>query len=459
MVVKRLLPRLFALVLVMCMLLSLTACGSNPSEKDTTEQAAQTKAPTTPKTEESTTAPTPQGLAIVEDGSTDYTVIYSRKDGEYARFAAEMVAKKIREVTGAHLVISVDTLPKGDKEIILGTTAREDTLGFDRVAHDWSTPLYVGIYEDSILITARESYQTFDNLNLVIDLWLASYEENGKLLFNEDTCNLMMHPPVDCTMDTLTVLSQNLYGFNGSGENTGEKRIDRVLAQLKFYSPDIFSVNEQSAGWVPIFEENAPEYERFDSGAAYAGLGRNNSIYYKKDKLVVEEGGYQLNGLAGDAEGTQYDRIIIWAMLRIKQTGQRFFYVSTHLDTKSDDVRIKEATRVLDLIKEKAGNVPVFLAGDMNAAPDSGCYALLTSYFDDVRSSAALNLSGENPTFTAMNPNRKGSIIDYHFVKKNSKVHSYYFKVIDERSFGDFTFGDACYTSDHYAIFSKHKFN
>lgn len=357
------------------------------------------------------------------------------------------------------MIVSVDTAPKGEKEIILGATAREDALGFDREAHDWSTPLYVGMYEDSVLITAKESYQTFDNLNLVIDLWLASYEENGKLLFNEDTCDMMMHPPVDCTMDTLTVLSQNLYGFQGSGENTGEKRIDRVLAQLRFYSPDIFSVNEQSAGWVPIFAQNAPEYDKFDSDSTYTELARNNSIYYKKDKLIVEEGGCRLNGLAGDEEGTQYDRIIVWAMFRIKQTGQRFFYVSTHLDTKSDEVRTKEATRVLNLIKEKAGDAPVFLAGDMNAAPDSGCYALLTSYFDDVRISADLNLSGENPTFTAMNPNRKGSIIDYHFVRKNTNVHSYYFKVVDERSFGDFTFGDGCYTSDHYAIFSKHKFN
>ncbi len=455
---KRMLLRLLAVVLTMCTLFSLAACNDNPSEKDTTEKTTQAEAPTESKAEEQTTAAAPQGLVIVEDGSTDYTVIYSRTDGEYARFAAEMVAKKIREATGTHIVVSVDTSPKGEKEIILGATAREETLSFDRETHNWSTPLYVGMYEDSVLITAKEPYQTFDNLNLVIDLWLASYEERGKLLFGEDTCNMMMHPPVDCTMDTLTVLSQNLYGFQGSGENTGEKRIERVLAQLKFYSPDIFSVNEQSAGWVPIFEENAPEYERFDSGSVYAGLGRNNSIYYKKDKIVVEDGGYQLNGRAGDAEGTQYDRIIIWAMLRIKTTGQRFFYVSTHLDTKSDYVRTMEANRVLALIKEKAGDdVPVFLAGDMNASMDSGCYKVLTEYFDDVRLSSDINLSGSNPTFTAMNPDFAGSIIDYHFVKKNAGVQSCYFKVVDERSFGDYSFPLGSYTSDHYAVFSKHK--
>lgn len=465
---NRIFPRLLALMLAVMMLLTLVACNdAKPNEGETsgkkndstteTPTEAPTEAPETP-----TTAPdTTNGLVIAENGSTDYRIVYSRSEGDYAKYAATMLASKLQKATGARIVITVDSQPKGDKgEIILGVTSREAELGFDRAAHEWTTPLYVGIYGNSVLITAKDAYSTFDNLNLIIDLWLESYEENNKLLFNEDTCNLMMNPPADSTLNTFTMLSQNLYGFMGEGENTGAKRSERVLAQLKFYSPDIFSTNEQTRDWIPFFEQNAPEYARIDAGPIGPNnLGQYNSIYYKQDTIDMVDWGYQMNGEAGDAEGTEWPRIIIWAKLRIKQTGKTFLYVSTHLDTASDTVRVLEARRVLNLIKEKGGdNMPVFMAGDMNAEMGSGCYKLLTSFFDDVRGTAGTNLSGDNGTFQGMSTSYS-AIIDYHFAKKDAGVKSFYFKVIDERKFGDYTFNTGCFTSDHYALFSKHQLN
>ncbi len=464
---KRILPRLLACMLAVLTVLTLVACNEKTPENETTggtqaSTEAPTEAPTDASSEEVTTAPAADdGLVIADNGSTEYRIVYSRTEGEYAKYAASMLATKLQKSTGARIVIAVDTQPKSDKEIILGTTTREEALGFDREAHKWDTELYVGIYGDSILITAEDAYRTFDNLNLVIDVWLASYEENNRLLFNEDTCKLMMKPPADCTLDTFTMLSQNLYGFMGSGENTGEKRSERVLAQLKFYSPDIFSVNEQTKEWIPFFEKNAPEYGRVDDGAGGANnIKQYNSIYYKLDTVEVVAHGYQPNGTAGDSEGTQYDRNIIWAVLRLKQTGTQFLYVSTHLDTASDTVRVLEAQRVLKLIEDvlaERGDMPVFMAGDMNMTKDSGCYKLLTSFFDNVRETAGLNLSSNNVTFN--NFGSGGAIIDFHFVSKDADVQSYYFKVVDDRKFGDYVFSAGCYTSDHYALFSKHHFN
>lgn len=467
---KRMFPRLLAVLLALLTVLTLAACNeTKPAPDETaggesTSAEARTEAPTTDgSSEETTTAPAEpvDGLVIAENGSTEYTIVYSRTEGEYAKYAASMLATKLQQTLGVRMVISVDTKPKSDKEIILGITSREEELGFDRASHDWENPLYVGIYDNSILITAKDAFQTFDNLNLVLDLWLESYTEDDCLVFNEDVCQLMMEPPVDSTLNNFTMLSQNLYGFMGSDENTGEKRSERVLAQLKFYSPDIFSVNEQTREWIPFFEENAPEYGRVDDGAGGANnIKQYNCIYYKLDTIEVVTKGFQVNGTAGDSEGTQYDRNIIWAVLRLKQTGTQFLYVSTHLDTASDTVRVLEARRVLNLINEvldERGDMPVFMAGDMNMEAGSGCYKLLTSFFDNVRETAGFNLSGDNVTFN--NFGRGGAIIDFHFVSKDSDVQSYYFKVVDERKFGDYVFNSGCFTSDHYALFSKHHFN
>ena len=89
--------------------------------------------------------------------------------------------------------------------------------------------------------------------------------------------------------------------------------------------------------------------------------------------------------------------------------GQIVSYVCTHLEVSSSELRLEQVKFIRKKLK-KISN-PVFLAGDMNAEPDSPEMEFLRKGWDE--------LTNRELTFSTMSPSIK---IDYIYAKKGAGV-------------------------------------
>ena len=79
-------------------------------------------------------------------------------------------------------------------------------------------------------------------------------------------------------------------------------------------------------------------------------------------------------------------RYAVWAILQDKQSGKKFFALTTHLEpggraSKYNKARVEQAKQILALIAAKAKGLPVVFAGDMNSSranTPNGPYLTLT---------------------------------------------------------------------------------
>ena len=119
-----------------------------------------------------------------------------------------------------------------------------------------------------------------------------------------------------------------------------------------------------------------------------------NSVYYKRDLFeVLDKGVYFLSPdgtprLAWDMNNSLV-RFTTWAKFRAKDTGDVFFFFSTHHDVSGSFARYEETRMNVDSVRSIASFYPAFLAGDFNTSPGDGVfYNYSTTYMDDCRTTA-----------------------------------------------------------------------
>ncbi len=95
--------RIFSLVLVFAAVCCICSC----SEKDV------------PVVQPDDT-PVEEGIVIIEDGASEYSIVYAAAGGADAKADAEALAKAIRIVTGVSLSVLDDSAPEKEHEIVVG---------------------------------------------------------------------------------------------------------------------------------------------------------------------------------------------------------------------------------------------------------------------------------------------------------------------------------------------------
>lgn len=163
------------------------------------------------------------------------------------------------------------------------------------------------------------------------------------------------------------------------------------------------SVTPRAKGFVRVFKDTAPDiigcqetsFEMGDKlirycaaeGLRYALLwGRDTPILYRPDKFEVVDSDFSLHpeavpGFEGVFNNSKTKSYTI-GVFRIKENGKLFIYASTHLWYKSgnpaakkyqagsDEARAYQLGIVMDKVaefREKYGNCPAFIVGDLNA--------------------------------------------------------------------------------------------
>ena len=113
--------------------------------------------------------------------------------------------------------------------------------------------------------------------------------------------------------------------------------------------------------------------------------------------------------------------------------GQRVIFVGTHLDHLRDqNNRMNQSRRINELYQDN--NIPIILAGDLNAVPGSDPINLLSKEW------SCVSQVDPKPTFPSVSPRKK---IDYIMYKPKERWKVIEVRVIDEKV-----------ASDHYPVFA-----
>lgn len=220
------------------------------------------------------------------------------------------------------------------------------------------------------------------------------------------------------------------------GLNQWKNRKDYAADLVKFYSPDIWGAQEATHQQMTDLQERLPEY-------GYIGVGRDDGktkgeyspIFYRKDRFEPMENGYfwlaekermYTPGVLGwDAA---YPRIATWCIFRDKQTGEKFFFINTHLDHESQKARHGGAELLLEQTEKLSQGLPAIMTGDFNAVPSDEPIQVITNTADSrsfvhTRTIAKL-VYGPEWSFHDFGriPFEQRQWLDYIFVKGGWKV-------------------------------------
>lgn len=240
------------------------------------------------------------------------------------------------------------------------------------------------------------------------------------------------------------------------GELSWDNRKSYVARTIIDFKYDIVGVNEMNAGsQQEDMKSLLPEYSFVEWGgnsSTVPNQGTVNAVLFRTDKFdLLEEGHYFLctdpsKSLISWDNSSGNKRFAVWAKLRVKETGELFYYFITHLDHLGSDAR-NEGTRInIEKVRSISGHYPAIICGDHNSsAIRYPFYDLCSAYLSDSRKvSEAPFPWPKDGTLCKWDPEKKdGTRLDYVWVK-GMKVHTY--NHINE------TFGRGVTPSDHFPV-------
>jgi endonuclease/exonuclease/phosphatase family metal-dependent hydrolase len=190
--------------------------------------------------------------------------------------------------------------------------------------------------------------------------------------------------------DKISVMGYNIYGVNGT---IYQLRADNICRKVTKYLPGIVSFQEpaknlmdlihmeQYYGYylgIPRHTEDAPIVAGSVTidGVVHQLNGANSyaPILYAKDRYEVVEGGTKwLTSTPDDYSrhpDSDYARIYTYVLFHDKTTDESFIVVNHHLDT-NDDIQYETMKYMYKYFNENYTDIPVIMAGDMNANANS----------------------------------------------------------------------------------------
>ena len=171
---------------------------------------------------------------------------------------------------------------------------------------------------------------------------------------------------------------------------------------LKRYDADIIGLQEFEPIHWATYQQELDGYQSAMSNEHGAGT----AVLWKEQRFELLARGFltlprsDFPDLA-DLE----DEILLettWVQLRCRQSEVEFLFLTTHLNDVSEEARRLGTARNLQLLSEldRAGDLPVIMAGDFNCNPWSPVYrALLAGGFVDSYRAAGHGDSAESSTF------------------------------------------------------------
>ncbi|HEA31512.1 MAG TPA: endonuclease/exonuclease/phosphatase family protein [Leeuwenhoekiella sp.] len=243
---------------------------------------------------------------------------------------------------------------------------------------------------------------------------------------------------------------------DSDGENAWPLRKEYLAAQIKFYDPDFFGVQEALPEQMDFLREQFSAYTALGEGREGKNKGEFSALFYKTKKFNLEENGmFWLSKTPGNVS-TGWDaalpRVCTYGLFRLKEGGEKTWVFNTHFDHVGQEARVNSAQLILDKIKElNTENYPVVVMGDLNVEPDNEVITTFKKQMDDTHEVSQQPAFGPKGTFNGFHHNEPVTRrIDHIFVSKNGLEVLKYGILSDSK--------DLKYPSDHLPVYTLLKF-
>ena len=247
--------------------------------------------------------------------------------------------------------------------------------------------------------------------------------------------------------NTLKVMSYNIrLGSANDGTNSWALRYPATAEMIEDQMPDIFGVQEALASQIRFIEDNFVDYKSVGVGREDGKKdGEHMSIFWNKKTVSLLKWGTFWLSETPEKPSMGWDaackRTATWALMKCKKTGNKFYYVNTHLDHKGTEAQKNGLKLIVDRIDDiNPEGYPMILTGDFNITPDNPNLVELDSKMQSVRKVA--EKTDNHDTFNGWGKGK--GVIDYIYASGFSAYPEY--QTVTKR------YADRKFVSDHYPI-------
>lgn len=247
----------------------------------------------------------------------------------------------------------------------------------------------------------------------------------------------------------ISILSYNIRnGEAEDGTNSWKYRYPASAMMIEDQKPDIFGLQE-------AYDYQVKYLKEYTKGYKCVGVGRENgkhegehmSIFYNTKTVKLLEWGTFWLSETPDKPSLGWDaacrRTATWALMRHKDSGEKFFFVNTHLDHVGAQAQEKGLELIMERIaKINPDGLPVILSGDFNVTPDNPVLDVLDGKMKSARNVAAQTDNGT--TFHDWGRRKEPFLIDHIYFSGFSSCAT--FEVITK------PYMDRKFISDHYPV-------
>lgn len=228
---------------------------------------------------------------------------------------------------------------------------------------------------------------------------------------------------------TLRVMSYNIrLDLASDGANAWPHRREAVANLIRLREPHVIGLQEALPSQLEDLDVLLPGYQRFGSGRNADLLGEHTAIYYRADRLELQEHATFWLSETPDVPGSRgwdaaYERIATWGRFRDRATGTEFVHFNTHFDHVGMVARRESARLIVRTLDEIRAGLPVVITGDFNDIPTSESNRIIEEAgYADAHGRSVCPPQGPDSTwngFTAIEPGRR---IDFIFVRGEVSV-------------------------------------
>ncbi|HCJ4332941.1 TPA: endonuclease/exonuclease/phosphatase family protein [Listeria innocua] len=239
--------------------------------------------------------------------------------------------------------------------------------------------------------------------------------------------------------------------FDDTSEQKKSWELRKTLTKslLDKYQWDFMGVEE------PLLPQMRDMKEMLDWD--YFGVGRDDglekgeftAVFYNSTRFtLLQECHFWLSDtpdVPSIHSTAMFPRICVWGKFA-DSDGKQFYIFNTHLDHISEEARLFASQLLLKKAAIIAENSPVIVLGDFNTAPNTTTYNFITKKYQDAQLISQTPIKGPIGSFhdfQPLRPENELEKIDYIFVSKEFRVHSY--KTITDQV-------DGCSASDHFPV-------
>lgn len=248
------------------------------------------------------------------------------------------------------------------------------------------------------------------------------------------------------------------YDNPNDGPNAWPNRKAMLTAQLAFYEPDVFGLQEALPHQVDQIANALPQYTYVVLARDGEGKGEASPIFYKKTRFnLLQQNTFWLSETPEKISkgwDAALNRICTYVLLKDKKSKQKFWVFNTHLDHMGELARTKSIQLILSQIQKlNTANYPVFLMGDFNTEPAAERIINLKKEMNDSFEVSLEKPFGPSGTFNGFKHNEAvTSRIDYVFVSKNKEILVLKSAVLSDSQ-------NLYYPSDHLPVYIEIAFN